>query len=311
MGPVLVEEVCQSGLQFVQQSARKKNIHLSLRLDADVRHVVADGRRLKQMLINLLNNAVKFTPEGGRVGLEVVRRGGDETPKEVLFTVWDNGIGIAPEKQAQLFEPFVQLDGSLSRKYEGTGLGLALVHAMAELHGGSVSIESAGLGQGSRFTVALPWVPPPVPRSAGESSAAASGFESFTDTLGRPPLIMAVDDNTMTLTVLTSFLEAMSCKVMTARDGTEALVALEGAAPAARPDLVLLDIQLPGIDGLTVVRRVRAAGLDLPIVALTALAMPGDRERCLEAGANDYLSKPVRLDDLTRVIKEQLTHKAF
>jgi len=165
------------------------------------------------------------------------------------------------------------------------------------------------LGQGSRFTVALPWVPPPVPRSAGESSAAASGFESLTKILGRPPLVMVVDDNAMTLTVLISLLEAMNCKVMTARNGTEALAALEGAAQATRPDLVLLDIQLPGIDGLTVIRRARAAGLAVPIVALTALAMPSDRERCLEAGANDYLSKPVRLDDLARVIKEQLTRQ--
>ncbi len=187
LGPVMVEEVCQAGLQFVQQIARKKSIQLSLRLDSEVRHVLADGRRLKQMLINLLNNAVKFTPEGGQVGLEVTRRGGDDMPQEVLFTVWDNGIGIAPEKQAQLFKPFVQLDGGLSRKFEGTGLGLALVHAMAELHGGSVSAESAGLGQGARFTVALPWMPLPLPRSSAAVSEAGSGLESLAAIFGRPP----------------------------------------------------------------------------------------------------------------------------
>ena len=135
-------------------------------------------------------------------------------------------------------------------------------------------------------------------------------MESLAATLGRPPLIMAVDDNALTLTVLTSFLEAAGCKVTTARDGTEALATLGGPADCARPDLILLDIQLPGIDGLTVIRRARAAGWAVPIVAVTALAMPSDRERCLEAGANDYLSKPVRLDDLARVIREQLTRKA-
>jgi len=310
LAPVMVEEICQAGLQFVQQIARKKNVHLSLKLDSEIRHVLADGRRLKQMLINLLNNAVKFTPEGGQVGLEVARRGEGGKPKEVLFTVWDTGIGIAPEKQAQLFQPFVQLDGGLSRKYEGTGLGLALVQAMAELHGGRVSVESAGLGQGARFTVALPWMPLPLPRSSTDSSEADSGLESLAAILGRPPLVMAVDDSTMTLNVLTTFLEAMGCQVMTARNGTEALAALEEATKAAQPDLILLDIQLPGIDGLTVIRRARAAGSAVPIVALTALAMPSDRERCLEAGANDYLSKPVRLDDVARVIRAQLTRKA-
>ena len=113
----------------------------------------ADERRLRQVLINLLNNAVKFTPEGGRVGLEVEA---DREQRLVYFTVWDTGIGIAEEDMKSLFQPFVQLDASLSRKYEGTGLGLALVDNIVNMHGGSVSVKSA-VDKGSRFTISLPW----------------------------------------------------------------------------------------------------------------------------------------------------------
>ena len=113
----------------------------------------ADERRLKQILVNLLSNAVKFTPEGGEIGLQVL---GDVEQQIVHFIVWDTGIGIAQENIGRLFQPFVQLDSSLSRQYAGTGLGLALVRRLAELHGGSVSVESE-VGKGSRFTVSLPW----------------------------------------------------------------------------------------------------------------------------------------------------------
>jgi PAS domain S-box-containing protein len=311
LSPVLVEEICQAGLQFIQQVAHKKNIQLSSRLDPQVHHVLADGRRLKQMLINLLNNAVKFTPEGGQVGLEVMRSGDDQqsTHHQVLFVVWDNGIGIPQEKQSLLFRPFVQLDGSLSRKYEGTGLGLALVAAMAELHGGSISVQSAGPGQGSRFTLALPGTTES-PLHSSTDAAEAAGFVSLAGALGRPPVILAVDDSALTLSVLSKYLEAMGCKVIIARDGTEALLILENPLQAPQPDLVLLDIQMPGIDGLTVIRRLRAAGSRVPIVALTALAMPGDRELCLEAGATDYLSKPVKLDKLAHVLGQLLRKEA-
>jgi len=299
---VMVELVCQASLAFIQPMARNKNIAWSFRQDYQVVTLTADSRRLKQMLVNLLSNAVKFTPEGGQVGLEVE---GDPERREVRFTVWDTGIGIAPERQADLFQPFVQLDGSLARKYEGTGLGLALVHSLAELHGGRVAVASAGVGRGARFTLALPWSPEPTPQSPTPNpapGAAGQPLPSLARQLGRVPKILAADDNLTTLTVLSSFLEALECEVITAQNGAEALA----QAQAAQPDVILLDIHMPDLDGLTVLRRLRASGSTVPVIALTALAMPEDRERCLAAGANEYMTKPMSLSELAGVITRLL-----
>ncbi|NTU81709.1 MAG: PAS domain S-box protein, partial [Chloroflexales bacterium] len=152
-------------IRMVAQIAQVKRIALTSRFDGLVQRLVADERRLKQILVNLLSNAVKFTPEGGQVGLEVQ---GNPEQQTVTFTVWDTGIGIVAEDLPKLFQPFVQLDSSLNRQYTGTGLGLALVGRLAQAHGGSVAVEST-LGQGSRFSVTLPWsptVPPTTPVSA-------------------------------------------------------------------------------------------------------------------------------------------------
>ncbi|NTU81232.1 MAG: PAS domain S-box protein, partial [Chloroflexales bacterium] len=149
---VLIADVCQASLQFVKEMASKKSLLLTLRLDDQPPTVEADPKRLKQILVNLLSNAVKFTPAGGKVSLEVAA---DAEAGVIRFAVQDTGIGIAPEDIARLFQPFRQLDSSLSRQHEGTGLGLALVHRLSELHGGSVAVESE-VGKGSRFTVALP-----------------------------------------------------------------------------------------------------------------------------------------------------------
>ncbi|MCB0107252.1 MAG: PAS domain S-box protein, partial [Caldilineaceae bacterium] len=149
-----VAAVCDAVLRLVQPTAQKKAIVIDFQRAAEVKVLMADGRRLKQMLINLLSNAIKFTAQGGRVGLEVAVD--EATIPEISFTVWDTGVGIPEEAQEHLFEPFVQVDSSLARRYEGTGLGLALVKRMAELHGGQVTVESH-VGQGSRFVVKLPW----------------------------------------------------------------------------------------------------------------------------------------------------------
>lgn len=151
---VIVKDVCHSSVQFIKEQAHKKRVKVTTSFDHQVTFVQADARRLKQILVNLLNNAVKFTPEGGAVGLEVT--GSSET-NTVSFSVWDTGVGIPAEEQSRLFKPFVQLDAGLNRQFEGTGLGLALVAQMTKLHGGDVHLESAGPGQGARFTVSLPW----------------------------------------------------------------------------------------------------------------------------------------------------------
>lgn len=153
IGPVAVESVCQAGLRFINHKVQKKRLILSFGFDSVITTIHTDGGRLKQVLVNLLDNAVKFTPEGGKIGLDVEA---DFENCVVRFTVWDTGIGIAKENLKRLFQPFGQLDSSLSRKYEGTGLGLSLVYRIVDILGGSVSVESE-IARGSRFTVLLPW----------------------------------------------------------------------------------------------------------------------------------------------------------
>lgn len=151
--PISVQALCQTSLYMTQELAHKKQLHIAFVLDPAVEMIQADELRLKQILINLLSNAVKFTPEGGKIGLDVQ---GDDKQQIVHFTVWDTGVGIAEKDKANLFKAFVQLDGSLSRMQEGTGLGLFLVYRLTQMHGGSVSVTSE-VGQGSRFTISLPW----------------------------------------------------------------------------------------------------------------------------------------------------------
>ena len=299
---VVVEPVCQASLQFIKEAAHKKHLKVSLILDSRVSTMQADERRLKQILVNLLSNAVKFTSEGGEIGLQVL---GDVEQQIVHFVVWDTGIGISQENIGRLFQPFVQLDSSLSRQYTGTGLGLALVRRLAELHGGSVSVESE-VGKGSRFTVSLPW------RVARDEKRVASdeervGKDGALDARHSASVaVLLAEDSETNLTAMSDYLSAKGCRVIVARNGSEAI----RRAREDRPDVILMDIQMPGMDGLEAIRHIRAEPdprvAQVPIIALTAIAMSGDRQRCMEAGANEYLSKPVSLKELVEVIEAQL-----
>jgi CheY-like chemotaxis protein len=258
-----------------------------------------DERRLKQILVNLLSNAVKFTPAGGKLGLDVR---GDQSEKQIMFTVWDHGIGIGENDLTRLFEPFVQLDSSLSREATGTGLGLALVAQMVRLHGGSVRVESK-LNEGSRFTVTLPWEPT-LATDADLRLKSTGKFRAIRPESKDKPIILLIEDTKEATVMVTDYLQSVGYQVISARD---ALTGIE-MARSTRPDLILMDIQLPGMDGLDATRRLRADPdfRTLPIIALTALAMPGDRERCLAAGANDYVTKPVSLKELAKLIESYL-----
>lgn len=310
--PISVESVCAASLRFIHQMAQHKQLKISAQYDPDVKIIHADERRLKQVLVNLLSNAVKFTPANGAVGLEVWSEPQHET---VHFTVWDTGIGISTQDLIKLFQPFVQLDSSLSREYPGTGLGLVLVHRMVELHGGGVSVLSDP-GKGSRFTVSLPWQKENTLALAAEKEPAELGdnkmLSSVLLTVGgnaeaSAPLILLAEDNESHRKTLIDYLRGKKYRVSLSREGNEALA----QAREERPDLILMDIQMRGMSGLDAIRNMRQeVGLHtIPIVALTALAMPGDRERCLEAGANEYLSKPVSLKKLLTVIETQLQQK--
>ncbi len=151
--PVSVELICQAGLRFLNQAARKKQLKVAFMCDSAVTTIHADEHRMKHVLVELLNNAVRFTPQGGTIGLDVE---GNTEKRVVSFSVWDTGIGIAKEDLERLFQPFVHVDSSLSRGYEGAGIGLSLAHHIVAKHGGSIAVESEE-GKGSRFTVSLPW----------------------------------------------------------------------------------------------------------------------------------------------------------
>ncbi|HET9913356.1 MAG TPA: PAS domain S-box protein [Anaerolineales bacterium] len=304
---VEVNTLCQSSLTFIRQQATRKSISLAYEEDKTISKFQADPRRVKQILVNLLTNAVKFTPEGGRVTLQV--RANVEQDL-VQFSVSDNGIGIAPEDLRRLFQPFVQVDSNLNRQFEGTGLGLALVQKLTDLHGGSVHVESE-VHMGSRFTVNLPWQRDMAePQGTANSKvepmvAAAEGKPKLSSgETSNHKVILLAEDNMANILTIGEYLESHGYSVAFAHDGWEAI----SKAEEVNPDIILMDIQMPSLDGLEATRRLRANPrfATTPIIAITALAMPGDRERCLEAGANEYMSKPVKLQILAKIIETML-----
>jgi PAS domain S-box-containing protein len=304
--PVSIAEVCQASLSMISAQAEQKHLTVSLTRDPAAVQLLADERRLTQILVNLLNNAVKFTPAGGAIGLAVTP---DDSRRIMHFTVWDTGIGIAPAEAPRLFKPFVQLDGRLAREYGGTGLGLSLAQGLTELQGGSLRLESEGLpGRGSRFILTLPWTPPTAERSPGSStldeelSTPPHQLASVDPRPSASPVVLLVDDSEASLMVVQDYLQSIGYTVIAAREGREALA----LAHTWHPAIIVMDLQMPGMDGLEAIRRLRtdsnAPLAATPIIALTALAMPGDHERCLAAGANAYVSKPIHLPELAGVL---------
>ena len=306
-----VAPLCQSSLTFIKQQALKKQIQVETKLPLNLPDLFVDRRRVHQVLINLLDNAVKFTPEGGHITLEVSLQPYSVDPESTAsspqtrlrVTVSDTGIGIAPEQINQLFRPFVQIDSALNRQYNGTGLGLALVKHIVELHGGRVGVTS-GVGVGSCFTIDLPcttsaklFSPEPEPQPKLITASHPLQPESS-------PLILLAEDNEVNIRTISSYLSAKGYRLLLSKNGREAV----NLAQSEAPDLILMDIQMPEMDGLEAMQQIRRDPnlVDVPIIALTALAMNGDRERCLTAGANDYLSKPVKLKQLATVIQQLL-----
>lgn len=297
LGATDIHEVCEASMRFVRESARRKGLHLETDYSFSTESMLVDNRRVKQILVNLLSNAVKFTPAGGKVGLSV-RELTDPVPA-IEFTVWDTGIGIADKDRDKLFKPFQQIDSSLSRQYAGTGLGLALVLRMTELHGGTVALESAP-GEGSRFRITLPL------RAEENQSDSNSGFLTVKRPSSAPftksQRILIAEDNDANFQVYVGYLQPLGHQLNRAMNGAEAIELTH----SWRPDLVLMDIHMPVMDGLEAMRRLRAdpRTVRLPIIAVTALAMAGDRAKCLAAGANAYVTKPVNLNELGRIIVE-------
>lgn len=426
IGTCSLDEICQASLQLIRGMAQKKKQNVMFSMNPASVMLRADGRRLKQILVNLLSNAVKYSPENNSLGLEV---NADEPSLTVKITIWDNGIGIAEADLKKLFQPFVQLDSSLARQQSGTGLGLALVQRLVDLHGGSIHVESKA-GQGSRFTLVLPCLPFDTIQSQKrdeislqpqlilivedndldaerltrhlkilglESAVYKSGSDVVEQAIKLQPgvilldiqlpnvsgwdvlkqlkvheatrqipviitsvkeerekatqlgaagylvklytlpdlqaalahvhemnannqhesaplispeasiaTVMIVDDNETNIFMVEDFLRSKNFNVLSVHSGLEFL----SRVTEVQPDVVLMDIQMPDMDGLETMHRLRALPnpklAAVPVIAITALAMPGDRERCIAAGANEYLSKPVRLMEMSKLIQDMI-----
>lgn len=295
---VEVEPLCAEVLDLVRQLAEQKRLQISMQRDERVGAIQADRLRVKQILVNLLSNAVKFTPEGGSVGVEII---GAPEREQVQFVVWDTGVGIAEEDMPLLFKPFVQIDNELSQQNVGSGLGLALSQRLARQHGGDILVESKP-GVGSRFTLELPWKPSDVSAVAVAAEKQAAVQASAPQ---RRRLVLLAEDNEANVYALSEYLSMYGVPVVVARTGPEALE----LTIRERPGLVLMDINLPRLDGLEVIRRLRAVDqfVDLPIAVITALS--GDNERLRQSGANHFLNKPIDLAELDRLLDQYFTQQ--
>lgn len=288
---------------LVEAKAQQGGVQLEYSVAPELsRQFEGDGFRLRQVLLNLMSNAVKFTPAGGRVWVAVSSAASEGKPEALRFEISDTGIGMDAEVRSRLFERFSQADSSTTRRYGGTGLGLAISARIVTLMGGKIEVESEP-GKGSAFYFTLPFravksAPVPVARPA---RLVRLGLR-----------VLVVEDNLINRKILGAQLDELGCSCAMVVDGEEALVALSQSPP---PDVVLMDCHMPNLDGWEATRRVRAWADDAqasaaqrvasgcPIVALTAAALPEERKRCSEAGMNDFMAKPVKLADLQRMLQ--------
>ncbi len=287
--PLSLQELIAEVERYASVLVLEKKVVLKTEVDmgGEALHRLGDPLRIKQVLLNLTSNAIKFTPDG-EVRVSAHAAGADS----VRFEVSDTGMGMTPEFAEQVFEPFRQAEESTQRRFGGSGLGLAICRELAGLMGGTVEVESE-LGVGSKFILT-------VPLPAAEAAACTVDGEESDQTIEAPPnRILLAEDNKVNQFIVCRMLERLGHSVVVADNGRIAV----DAAMAEPFDLILMDMQMPEVDGLEATKELRRLlPHDLPIVALTANAIAGDRERCLEAGMSDYLSKPVSEADLSRVI---------
>jgi len=299
--PVEVRAVTGDCVRGVSAQARQKGIELRMEIAPDLpARLLGDPLRLRQILNNLLSNAVKFTDRGTVQVRVFLRKASVPGQAIVVYEVSDTGMGIPADKLATIFEEFTQVDGSISRKFGGTGLGLAITHRLVELHNGRLTVQSE-LGVGSRFRVELPALECAPVKSERPPIACVEGNSNLNALAARRLRVLLAEDNLVNQKVVTAVLRKRGYVVDVASNGKEALANLETSSY----DLVLMDVQMPELDGIEAARAIRQNDRwsKLPIVAMTAHAMNGDRERCLEAGMNDYLSKPVSPSHLIETVE--------
>ena len=290
----------ESSASMLAPTAQAKGLGLVVEIDPNIDcRVIGDPLRLQQIVINLLSNAIKFT-DAGKIRLSLSQCGGEGDQIGLLIGVADSGVGIAPELHERIFEDFAQADGSIARKFGGTGLGLTICRQLARAMGGDITLESVP-GQGSLFQVSLVLRRGGVRQAAPRPTAAAvAALPQFS---GR---VLLAEDNDVNKAIVLAWLQRLGLTVRHARNGREAV----GMAEAERFDLILMDCQMPELDGFAATREIRRreaeSGGHVPIVALTAHAIDGDRESCLAAGMDDYLTKPFKGPQLVEVIERHL-----
>jgi PAS domain S-box-containing protein len=279
LGPLCAEAVVAG-----EEQAKSKGISIATNTPSAPIQVLGDPRLLRRMIDNLVSNALKFTQSGGSVEIDLLAADG-----QAVLRVSDTGIGIPPDQLNEVFLPFTQLDSSLTRSHGGTGLGLALVNRLAALHGGSISVESE-VGYGSVFTLTLPLCPAEAQHSLRDHAAQPNGRRS----------VVLVDDDPVQHQLVGEFLEPHGYQVFHAYSAEECRT----IAGSRNPGLIIADLQMPGEDGLELIRSLRRQ-LDpsLPVIALTALAMPDDAWASEAAGANVYMAKPFKLVELLRKVE--------
>ncbi|MFN6461212.1 MAG: hybrid histidine kinase/response regulator HrmK [Nostoc sp. DedVER02] len=288
--------LCNNVLALVKEKAANKGLKLCLEIDSNITTLVADSLRLKQMLLNLLFNALKFTSIGS-VGLQVVPEG-----VSVHFTVWDTGSGISQEDQTQLFEPYFQITKAIAGGAEGTGLGLAVTRKLAQIHGGFVKVESEVDG-GSRFTLVLPLKQETVVEGndvdeVNEEAKDSSSLLPFTASSSVD--ILLVENDLPNANLMQIYLQKLGYQVTWVKNAVEMWEVLTQLEPA----VILMDVCLADENGLNLIEKLRENHQyqAIPVIVQTAMAMKGDRETCLAAGVNDYISKPIDLPLLARLV---------
>ena len=306
-GEVLLKNICLFAERQFLPLAKQKGLQLSIQLDENLPETIqTDQYRLQQIIRNLLSNAIKFTAEGV-VTLHVHQVHVENMNTTIAFSIKDTGIGISKEKQQLIFQAFQQGDGTTSRKYGGTGLGLSISQDLASLLGGNIKVES-DLGKGSIFTLYLPIDETSNIKEAASAIEVIDGNERGTIALDQEDIlfigkkILVIDDDMRNIFAITSALENKQMEIVFAQNGKDGMSILKENSDV---DLILMDIMMPEMDGYETIYAIREMSeyRKLPIIALTAKAMAHDKEKCIEVGASDYISKPVYIDQLLSLMR--------
>ena len=297
--PFSLKQLIDESLDLVAIQASQKGLNLSQTINYNTPDtIIGDHGRLRQILVNLLTNAIKFTDKGD-ISLSVSSKVVESNQSQMFFEVRDTGIGIPQDRMDEIFKPFTQLERTLSRKRDGVGLGLAITKNLVELMGGKIWFESVP-GKGSTFHFMIP--AETIPGKQLESGETDLDVASKSLPGLKPMRILVAEDNPSNQRVLVEMLKRMGYRADAVADGSEVIQALE----RQDYDLLLMDVKMPVMDGITATQVIRKLRLERgpTIVAITAYALEGDREKCLEAGMDDYISKPIQLKELAAILEK-------